>query len=331
MSQTRLAVVVPVYNEEENLGELASRLHAALDSVADLDWHVILVNDGSHDRSVARILEMRQSDPRIGLVDLSRNFGHQAALTAGLAHADGDIVVMMDADLQDPPELIPGLIDRWREGYEVVYAVRRSRKTSYLKNLSYRLFYRLNRMIAKIELPLDSGDFCLMDQVVVNALRGLPEYNRFLRGLRSWVGFRQSGYEYDRPDRYAGTTKYSFWKLVNLALSGFLGFSTVPLRMAIWLGVGAGTIGFILLLWAIGTRVLGVPSPTGWASTIAVILFLGGVQLLVIGVLGEYIGNVHEEVRRRPVFIVRSCHGVTPTSVATPHNGPGRMNTREVG
>jgi glycosyltransferase involved in cell wall biosynthesis len=309
MRQTRISIVIPIYNEQENLRELVDRLKKTLDAAENLDWQVVFINDGSRDRSVPMILEMRQAEPRLTLVDLSRNFGHQAALTAGLCHADGDVVVMMDADLQDPPELIPGFLEKWREGYEVVYAVRRRRQAAVLKKIAYSTFYRLNRMIAKIDLPLDSGDFCLMDRCVVDALCALPEYNRFLRGLRSWVGFRQTSYEYDRPDRFAGTTKYSLWKLIDLALSGFLGFSTVPLRLAIWLGLASGAVGFVLMIWAVGTRLLGVPSPAGWASTIAVILFLGGVQLLVFGVLGEYLGNVQDEVRRRPVFIVHQRHG----------------------
>jgi dolichol-phosphate mannosyltransferase len=317
VSQTKLSIVIPVYNEQETLRELVERLQKTIAASPEIDWNVVFVNDGSRDRSVEMILEMRQQEPRLGLVDLSRNFGHQAALTAGLCHADGDVVVMMDGDLQDPPELIPGFIEKWREGFEVVYAVRRRRKAKLIMRAAYAVFYRMNRMIAKIDLPLDAGDFCLMDRCVVDALCALPEYNRFLRGLRSWVGFRQTAYEYDRPERFAGRTKYSVWKLVDLAISGFLGFSTVPLRIAVWLGLVSGTLGFCLLLWAVGSRLLRVPSPAGWASTIAVILFLGGVQLLVFGVLGEYLGNVQEEVRRRPVFIVRRRHGIEPRAAAS--------------
>jgi dolichol-phosphate mannosyltransferase len=214
--------------------------------------------------------------------------------------------------LQDPPELLPELLAKWREGFEVVYAVRRNRKEGPFKKFAYFLFYRINRFIARIEIPLDAGDFCLMDRVVVDALQRLPEYNRFLRGLRSWVGFRQTGLEYDRPDRFAGTTKYPFWKLLNLAVSGFLGFSTVPLRAAAWLGLGTATLGLLLVVWAVGCRLIGISVPPGWASQMATILFIGGVQLVMLGVLGEYIGNINDEVRRRPVFIVRNTYCVPP-------------------
>jgi glycosyltransferase involved in cell wall biosynthesis len=310
--RTRLCVVSPVFNEEANLPELTRRLRTALDGVPGLDWHVVFVNDGSCDRTAPMIVELGKADGRFGLVDLSRNFGHQAALSAGLAYADGDVVVLMDSDLQDPPELLPELIAKWKEGFEVVYAVRRNRKESGLKKAAYFLFYRINRFIAQIEIPLDAGDFCLMDRVVVDALQRLPEYNRFLRGLRSWVGFRQTGLEYDRPDRFAGTTKYPFWKLLNLAVSGFLGFSTVPLRAAAWLGLATACLGLLLVVWAVGSRLLGINVQPGWASQMATMLVLGGVQLVMLGVLGEYVGNINDEVRRRPIFIVRKTYRVGP-------------------
>jgi dolichol-phosphate mannosyltransferase len=314
VSSIRLNIVTPVFNEELNLPELVQRVRTTLDAVEGVQWQLILVNDGSSDGTVPLALDIRRREPRVALVDLSRNFGHQAALTAGMAHSDADVTVLMDADLQDPPELIPQLLARWRQGYEVVYAVRRNRKEGMLKRAAYAAFYRINRMISNIDIPLDAGDFCLMDRAVVEAMRRLPEFNRFLRGLRSWVGFRQIGFEYDRPDRFAGTTKYSFWKLVNLAVSGFLGFSTVPLRAAAWLGLGAAAMGMLLAVWAVGARLLHLNMPQGWASTLAIILFLGGVQLLVLGVLGEYLGNVNDEVRRRPVFIVRQVHGLEDTA-----------------
>jgi len=307
-----ICAVIPVHNEEENLPELTRRLRASFEKLPDFDWKVILVNDGSADQSASLILQLRAEDPRFCLLDLSRNFGHQAALSAGLAYSDGDVVVMMDADLQDPPELIPDMVSKWREGFEVVYAVRRRRKGSVLKRALYAIFYRMNRMIAQVNIPLDAGDFCLMDRCVVEAVCGLPERNRFLRGLRSWVGFRQIGYEYDRPDRFAGTTKYSLLKLVRLAVSGFIGFSTVPLRLASWIGLASACTGFLVGAWAIGTRILNIAAPRGWASLISTIMFLGGVQLMLLGILGEYVGNVNEEVRRRPVFIVRKFYSSLP-------------------
>jgi dolichol-phosphate mannosyltransferase len=326
----RLCVVSPVFNEEANLPELTRRLRTALDGVPELDWHVVFVNDGSSDRTAEMIIEMGKTDPRWGLVDLSRNFGQQASLTAGLAHADGDAVVLMDSDLQDPPELLPGFIAKWREGFEVVYAVRRTRQEGRLKKSAYFLFYRINRFIARIDIPLDAGDFCLMDRVVVDAVRRLPEYNRFLRGLRSWVGFRQTGLEYDRPDRFAGTPKYTLWKLLNLAVSGFLGFSTVPLRAAAWLGLTTAGVGLLLVVWAVGSRLLGINVQPGWASEMATILVLGGVQLVMLGVLGEYVGNINDEVRRRPVFIVRKTYSVPPVNdPSAPVVGSGQVGSAE--
>jgi len=306
---SKLCVVIPVFNEEENVQELITRLLRVFDSVPEIAGQVVFVNDGSRDGTVDLIVERCRNEPRIALIDLSRNFGHQAALSAGLAHADGDAVVTMDADLQDPPELIPDLMARWRQGYEVVYAVRRRRKEAVLKRLAYSMFYRLQRAIAKIDLPLDAGDFCLMDRRVVEVVVSLPEYNRFLRGLRGWVGFRQTGLEYDRPARFAGETKYSWSKLLSLAVSGFVGFSTLPLRAAVWLGLLASAFGLILMVWVVATKVFQLYAPRGWASMIAVVLFLGGVQLLVLGVMGEYLGNVYDEVRRRPVFVVRRLIG----------------------
>jgi polyisoprenyl-phosphate glycosyltransferase len=315
-----LAIVIPVYNEQENLAELHDRLLRVCSSIPGLDWQVIFVNDGSSDKTASLILERHQLDVRFTLVDLSRNFGHQAAISAGLAHADADATVVMDADLQDPPELIPQFLERWREGYEVDYAVRRRRKESMLKRAAYAGFYRLMRLIAKIDIPLDAGDFCLMDRRVVEVLVGLPECNRFIRGLRSWIGFRQAGVEYDRAERFAGTTKYSMRKLVRLALSGFIGFSSMPLRLAAWLGFAAASLGLVLGIWTVLVKLLKENVPIGWSSNTAIVLFLGGTQLLMLGIFGEYLGNVYDEVRNRPVFIVRRRVGVPDPEQ---RSGPG--------
>jgi dolichol-phosphate mannosyltransferase len=242
-------------------------------------------------------------------VNLSRNFGHQVAISAGLDHSRGQIVAIMDADLQDPPEVLLRFIEKWRQGYAVVYAVRKQRKEGFLKRSAYALFYRTFHSIAEIEVPLDAGDFCLLDRCVVDVLVALPEHHRFLRGLRSWVGFKQIGIEYDRDERYGGKSKYSLWKLVQLALSGYVGFSSLPLRAATWCGFFSAGVGFMLILWALATKLLEVSSPHGWTSTIAAILFVGGVQLLMLGIIGEYLGRVYDEVRQRPLYIVQSRLG----------------------
>ena len=307
-----LTVVIPIFNEEETLAELRQRLTATLDGLPDVDWTVLYVNDGSRDRSLEIIEAQRREDPRLRCLDLSRNFGHQAAVSAGLDHADGDAVVVMDGDLQDPPEVVGRFLERWRDGYEIVYAQRRKRKESILKRAAYASFYRLLRWMAKIDLPLDAGDFSLLDRRVVEVLRSMPEHNRFIRGLRSWVGFRSTGVEYERDERFAGRSKYSLRGLMRLALTGFVGFSTFPLRMAVWLGFAAAAVGFAVAAWATIAKLAGAVTPVGWASTVAVILFVGGVQLLVLGVIGEYLGAVYDEVRRRPVYIVRQAIGLGP-------------------
>ncbi len=306
---TMISVVLPVYNEAENLGVLVERLRPVLERFAGDGFEVVFVDDGSTDASPAWLDALAGRDPRFKAIHLSRNFGHQAALQAGLDAAAGDAVVTMDADLQDPPEVLAQLVGKWREGYDVVYAIRRQRKDGLAKRAAYAAFYRSLRAVAEIDVPLDAGDFCLLDRRVVDALASLGERGRFLRGLRSWVGFRQAGVEYEREARHAGAPKYGLRKLVRLALSGYVGFSSMPLRLAAWLGFLAAGTGFVIAAWAALTRLLDVPSPRGWASTMAAILFVGGVQLVMLGVLGEYLGRVYDEVRRRPLYIVRSRIG----------------------
>lgn len=299
-----LSVVIPVYNEEENVGPLLERLTAVLDGLTDR-WEVLFVDDGSRDRSVALIRAARDDEPRVKLIRLSRNFGHQAALNAGIDHATGEAVILMDADLQDPPEVLPDLVQAWRDGAEVAYGIRRRREGNVVKRAGYRVFYRLYRRLADIDVPLDSGDFCLMDRVVVDALVALPESQRFLRGLRSWVGFEQVGVPYDRPERHAGEPKYSFTGLIKLAVDGLLSFSAIPLRMASLLGLVTAFAGVVYIMFALASRLRTGDIPEGWTSTIAIVLVLGGVQLLMIGVLGEYLARVYAETKGRPSYIVR--------------------------
>jgi dolichol-phosphate mannosyltransferase len=304
-----ISVVLPVFDERENLEALWNRLRPALEHAANGSFEVVFVDDGSSDGSAVLLDALHQRDGRCRVIHLSRNFGHQAALQAGLDAARGRAVIMMAADLQDPPEVVDRLLAKWREGYEVVYAIRRRRKEGLLKRSAYAFFYRTIKTLAEIDVPLDAGDFCLLDRRVVDALISLPEHNRFLRGLRSWVGFRQIGVEYERDVRNAGTPKYTLRKLVRLALSGYVGFSAMPLRLASWLGFFAAAAGFGFAVWAIVAKILNIPTPRGWASTLAVIMFIGGVQLVVLGIMGEYLSRVYDEVRRRPLYVVRTRLG----------------------
>jgi len=302
-----------VYNERENLAALESRLLPILEELTSGAFEVIFVDDGSRDGSAEILDALHARDRRLKAIHFSRNFGHQAALQAGLDAAAGEAVVLMDADLQDPPELLRRFFEHWRAGKQVVYAIRRGRKESALKRTAYAAFYRSMRALADIDVPLDAGDFCLLDRRVVDQLVALPERNRFLRGLRSWVGFEQVGIEYEREARHAGEPKYTLRTLVRLALSGYIGFSAAPLRAAAWLGLLAAGSGFLLAFGALVTKLTDIYSPQGWVSTIAVILFIGGVQLLMLGVIGEYLSRVYDEVRRRPHYVVRSQRGFEQT------------------
>lgn len=304
---SHLSVVVPFYNEEENVPDLYRRLTDTLNG-RGIPYLLYFVNDGSRDGTLDRLRSLAASDRRVRVLSFSRNFGHQISISAGLAHADGDAAVVMDSDLQDPPEIIPDLLARWAEGYDVVYAVRRKRKEGPLKRAAYALFYRVLRRISNVEIPLDSGDFSLLDARVVQVLRSFPERNRFMRGLRSWVGFRQTELRYERMPRRAGEPKYRVRHLMKLALDGFFAFSTVPLQLSTWLGFMAAGLGFLYLVYALISRFL-YQNPAGWTSLAAIVLFLGGTQLILLGVLGEYVGRIYEEVKQRPLYIVDEAIG----------------------
>jgi polyisoprenyl-phosphate glycosyltransferase len=306
----RLSVVVPVYNERETLEALVGRLVPVLERASGGSFEVVFVDDGSSDGSDALLDGLNGHDRRLKVVHLTRNFGHQAALQAGLEEAGGDAVVLMDADLQDRPEAIATFVEKWAEGHEVVYAVRRERKEGRLKRAAYAVFYRSLRTIAQIDVPLDAGDFCLLDRRVVDALVAMPEQHRFLRGLRSWVGYRQAAVPCARERRYAGRSKYTLRKLLRLALSGYVGFSSGPLRIASLLGVLTAAFGFAIAAWVIATKLLDIPSPRGWGSLLACVMVVGGMQLLVLGVMGEYLGRIYDEVRGRPLYLVRARVGL---------------------
>lgn len=301
-AEPRISVVVPVFNEEENLPVLYARLVEVLRKLGT--YEVIFVDDGSSDGSAQIAADLERSDPGVKLLSFSRNFGHQAALSAGLDHARGQAVVLMDADLQDPPEVLPRLVEQWEQGYQLVYAVREKRDEGLAKRGTAHLFYRALRTVADVDIPVDTGDFCLMDRGVVDELRRLPEHNRFLRGLRSWVGFRQIGVSYERPARHAGDVKYTIRKMVKLAVDGMLAFTSLPLRLASYLGFLTAAAGVVYLAVAVAARLVTGSVPSGWTSLVALILVVGGAQLIVTGVLGSYVARIYDETKRRPMYIV---------------------------
>ncbi len=301
-----ISVVIPVYDEQENIPELHRRLSEAL---AKHRFELLFVDDGSRDQSLAILLALHSKDPRIKVLSLSRNFGHQVAISAGIDHASGDAVILMDGDLQDPPEVLPRFIERWKEGYEVVYAIRTQRKESIIKRFAYAAFYRLLRKISYLNIPLDSGDFCIMDRRIADILKRLPERNRFVRGLRTWAGFRQIGLEIERGRRHAGKPKYTFGKLLRLAYDGIFSFSTVPLRLAIYIGLLSSAAAFAGGLIVIYEKLNNNVPVAGWSSTVVILGFLGGVILLTLGIIGEYVGRVHDEVKNRPLYVLRDRIG----------------------
>jgi dolichol-phosphate mannosyltransferase len=303
-----ISVVVPLFNEQENLAELYRRLVVVLNSLSH-PYEIILVDDGSRDETPCRIDALVDRDRHVIGLHLSRNFGHQAAISAGIDHARGQAIVIMDGDLQDPPEALPQFVRKWQEGYEVVYGVRQRRKEGLLKRLGYFSFYRILAAISDLDIPLDSGDFCLMDRRVVEVLKHLPERMRFVRGLRSFAGFRQTGLIYDRAARESGQPKYTFGSLFLLAIDGLISFSGYPLRLVTYLGIGTIGIALALLIWVFSDALYNGTAPQGWASTLVTVLFMGSIQLFSLGIIGEYIRLIFLETKGRPTYIVRDHHG----------------------
>jgi glycosyltransferase involved in cell wall biosynthesis len=310
------SIVVPVFNEAETLGELTRRLGELLDRL-DGPGEVIYVDDGSTDRSYELMLEAHHGDPRFKVIRFSRNFGHEMATTAGLDAASGAATVVMDADLQDPPEVILELAARWREGYDVVYAVRAERPgETRLKKLTSVAFYRVLQRMTEIEMPLNVGDFRLIDRRALDAFRSMREQNRYVRGMFSWVGFRQVGVPFHRDERYAGETKYRYGKLLRLAIDGIVSFSGYPLRFALNLGFVVAGISFLLACVFVTMKFAGFWEVPGLASIAVFVAFLGGIQLFLLGIVGEYIARIHDEVKRRPLYLVSETRGLEP-------RGPG--------
>ncbi|MDB9309355.1 glycosyltransferase family 2 protein [Aphanizomenon sp. CS-733/32] len=312
MNQPIYSLVIPIYNEEENIMEMYRRLHDVMEQLDD-EVELILIDDGSRDRSLSMMRELHHRDNRVHYLSLARNFGHQIAVTAGLNFVQGKCIIVMDADLQDPPELILTMIEKWHQEYQVVYAQRISRqKEGWLKRLTAYLFYRLLRRLAKVDIPVDTGDFCLMDRQVVDILNSMPERNRYIRGLRAWVGFRQTSVLFERNPRFAGDVKYTFGKSLSLAIDGIISFSTVPLRLATYLGIISAAIAMIMIVLVLYWRIFApVSHLIGYTLITISMFFLGSVQLICIGILGEYIGRIYEEVKGRPLYTLKETGGLT--------------------
>lgn len=308
MKNTKLiSVIVPVLNEEKNISTLHERL---IKSLSGFNHEIIYINDGSTDKSEEIINNLRKSNKSVRIINLSRNFGHQLAITCGIDHASGDAVVIIDADLQDPPEIIPQMIKKWQQGFDVVYGIRKIRKgESAFKIITADMFYNFINVLSKTKIPKNAGDFRLISKKVVEVLKQTREYQRFLRGMISWVGFRQTGIEYERQERYSGKTKYTTISMVKFAADALLSFSFFPLRLASLLGLitAAGAVLYIFYTFYLtseGTTV------KGWPSTIVIVLFLGSIQLVTIGIIGEYLGRIYEEIKRRPLYIIDSTKGL---------------------
>ena len=303
-----LSIIIPVFDEEKLLDELYTRTVNALNKITD-DWEVICVNDGSGDQTLIKLLEFNQKEPRWKVIDLSKNFGHQRAIWAGLNFATGEYIGVMDGDLQDPPEAFEIFYNEIRQGLDVVYAVRTKRKEHAAKRIAYWTFYRFITNILGVDIPIDSGDFCLMKREVVRHILIMPEQNLFIRGIRKWVGFKQKGITYERDERFAGKSKYSLRGLIKLAYNGIFGFSDYPIKFLGRLGLYIIIASIIYTAWIITKKLVWGDVPEGFTTTILVILFFGGVQLVTIRILGEYIHRIYDESRKRPLFIVRNKYG----------------------
>jgi glycosyltransferase involved in cell wall biosynthesis len=314
------SIVIPVYNEAEVLSALYNRLTRVMEGLVE-PYEIIFINDGSRDDSTMLLRDFQDRDARVKFLNFSRNFGHQIAITAGLDYSSGQAAVVMDADLQDPPEVIPRLIEQWRKGYDIVFAVRAKRQgEGFFKRATAALFYRLFRRMAATEIPLDAGDFRLMSRRAVEALQSIRERNRFIRGLAGWIGFRQTAVTYVRDVRQAGETKYPLKKMLRFALNGLLSFSVVPLQLASYLGFLISSIGFFYIVYAIGLKLFTDRVVLGWTSVMVAVLFLGGVQLISLGIIGEYIGRIYDEVKQRPLYVVDEAKGFEPLQ-PPPHRG----------
>lgn len=300
-----ISIVIPLYNEEEVISETYKRLTGVMQEIGD-DYELIFINDGSRDKTAQLAAQIVEKDRHVRLLCFSRNFGHQIAITAGMDYAKGDAVVIIDADLQDPPEVIPQMVEKWKEGYHVVYGKRIKRHgETVFKKVTAKMFYRFLQRMTQVDIPTDTGDFRLMDRKVVDSMKKLGERNRYVRGLVSWVGYKQYALEYVRDERFAGETKYPFKKMLKLAMDGISSFSYKPLKLATAVGFGLSGLSFLYLLFVLIQKLCGYPTVAGWASILAVQLFFNGVVLIILGIIGAYIGRIYEECKGRPLYIVQ--------------------------
>jgi len=311
----QLSIIIPVYNEQDNIKLLFDRIDAVVNKMGLTDTEFIFINDGSRDQSLQVIQSLSNQNSNVKFINFSRNFGHQIAVSAGLDHSKGDSILLIDADLQDPPELIPDLYSKLREGFEVVYAKRISRHgEGPFKKITAKLFYRILARITSISIPLDTGDFRIIDKKVVDVLKQMPEQQKFLRGQISWIGFSQTFIEYDRDERLAGKTGYTYRKMAHLAIDGITSFSNFPLKFATIAGFVVSGISFFLIIYALYSRFISKDYEPGWASLMLTILFIGGIQLIGIGIIGEYISRISDNVRNRPLYIIKDTNiSTTPT------------------
>ncbi len=314
-----LSVIVPCFNEQEVIHTMYRHTVAALEKVPDLNFEILYVDDGSRDTTLDILRELHGNDPRVRVIALSRNFGKQIAVTAGMENADGNVAVLLDADLQDPPELISEMLARWREGADVVYGVRTSRKgESLFKIWTSNLFLKIINSISEFDIPRQSGDFRLMDRKVMEAFLAMPERNRFVHGMLNWVGFRQEPVYFQRPPRKAGTTKYPLRMMLGLAMNAVTSFSIHPLRLTTWAGFLTSGLALLSIIYVLAVRIFTDNWVSGWAITLTAILFLGGIQLLIIGILGEYVGRIYDEVKQRPLYLVKERMGFATTARESP-------------
>jgi len=307
-----VSIIVPVFNERENVELLAQRVREQFAPLS-YDFELLFVNDGSTDDTAEVLQKMGDIDPSVKVITFSRNFGHQPAVTAGIDHCQGDCAIIMDADLQDPPEVVPRMVRTWEEGYDVVYATRTRREgEGGFKRITAKAFYRILNSLTDIKIPLDTGDFRLIDRKVINVLKEMPEYNRFIRGMVAWVGFRQTSIEYERKARHRGETKYSLAKMLRLALNAITAFSYRPLQIATYTGAFFAFCAFLSALYILVATLVEKRTVPGWSSLMVVVLFLGGVQLMTLGIMGEYIGRILEEIKKRPHYVIDSKQNVDP-------------------
>jgi glycosyltransferase involved in cell wall biosynthesis len=313
MAKIHYSIVAPCYNEEGNIRELYHRIREVMDQTGE-SWELVLINDGSRDRTPELMRELHELDPRVHYLDFARNFGHQIAVTAGMDYAQGEAIILIDSDLQDPPELILEMIEKWKEGFKVVYAIRSERKgETWFKLFTAKLFYRLIYRITDVDIPLDTGDFRLMDRQVVDTMKRMRERHRFIRGMTSWVGFKQTGVYYVRQERFAGETGYPLRKMLKFASDAITGFSYFPLQLATYMGFIVAALSGVGMIGVILARLIGQQAFLGQATTLVMVLFLGGIQLISLGIIGEYLGRIYDEVKDRPLYVVNQAVGFEKT------------------